>query len=148
MCQALGHPTFSRNPYNRYIKPDGIGLMSLCPIILYRNNGSGSTLAHMQVHASHHPCFGSTLIKDLFNGCRPLTTGFFVDPFLLHPILFIKRMLFLETSKAATPKILFFPHSNHYIGSFFNFVQIFLPLIIRSIATTHPIHVYIPDTLT
>ena len=28
-----GHPTFNRNPYNWYINPYGIGLMSLSPII-------------------------------------------------------------------------------------------------------------------
>ena len=28
-----GHPTFNKNPYNGYINPYGIGLMSLSPII-------------------------------------------------------------------------------------------------------------------
>ena len=28
-----GHPTFNRNPYNGYINPYGLGLMSLSPII-------------------------------------------------------------------------------------------------------------------
>ena len=27
-----GHPTFNRNPYNGYINPYGLGLMSLSPI--------------------------------------------------------------------------------------------------------------------
>ena len=39
-----GHPTFNRNPYNWYIKP--YYWVDDHPL-LYGNNGSGSTLAHV-----------------------------------------------------------------------------------------------------
>ena len=129
MCQALGHPTFSRNPYNRYIKPYGIGLMSLSPK-LYWNNGC----LDLGTHGS--TCITSSLLRlyhdsGPFNGGWPLTTGFFFDPFVLSPDLVHPADGIFGDKQS--PRCYFFPHSNHYIGSFCNFVQIF-------VAVDHQIH--------